>query len=273
MPTANTVLEITAQVTEYQGNKQLNIQRIADCISHTAADFMPVSGRDINQIFDTALMYCTLIKDVDLQKLLDACLCKLEALWREIPAAVSMHHNYIAGTLVHCVDTANIAWLVCRNIPEANRDLVATGALLHDLGKLFSYKFNGAVIEMTNDGQLFEHSFIGANFVDNFAESVFTEFTPILEAKLQLLKHIILTHHGRLEYGAAVQPKCLEAHIVHVADGLSALAEQYRVASSALQTDEDMWTDKIYAIDNRPHVSTRYVSKLFKQAGVLPNAE
>ncbi len=229
---------------------------------------MPTSRHSVDKIWDNVMWLATHIPDESLRRVATSCFESLEDQWKSTPAAKAVHHNYIAGVLIHSFEVATIAFNLCIDEPILHlvkQDLVVAGALLHDIGKLFSYKFDGAVIEMTTEGQLFEHSFIGANFIDNFAESLFPAIDKRTEHKLRLLKHIILSHHGKQEYGAAVPPRCLEAHIVHLADGLSATAEQYRVASAALQNDGVLWTDKIWALDNRPHVSTRYINKLFAE--------
>lgn len=262
MPPANTVLEITGQVSEYQGVKQLTIQRMADCISHTPADFMPDSGQDLAKVFDEACAICDDIDDAELQLITQRCLMELKAAWLERPGAKTVHHAYVGGTLVHSVDTANVALAISSEIPEANKSLVAAGALLHDLGKLFSYKFDGAVIEMTNVGQLLGHVYAGANFIDNFAEEVFDKFDKPTEYKILLLKHVILAHHGVLEHGSPVTPRCIEARIVHSADGLSAAAETLR-AATRLVPYGSQWTEKVWSMDNLPQLTTTFVDNLF----------
>lgn len=249
----NTVYMVSAGVSEWQGTLQLNILNMRISAEASLCDFMPSSGADIDYVYATALTIANSIKDEQLRTLTVGLLIELEDKWRTIPGAKSVHHAYVAGTLIHSVSVATIAAAIAKHIPEANSSLVTTGALLHDLGKLYTYGMDGVVIDYTDEGQLFEHAFIGAEFVGNFAENI-----TIDDGKLALLRHIILSHHKNLEYGAVVTPKCIEAYIVHYADAIDATAEQLREASK--NADTAPWLDKIWSLDNMRHLNPSYIN-------------
>lgn len=269
IPEKNAILNVTCQITEWQGNKQLNISKLTSCTEYPIADFMPSSGTDIDFIFQQAECLVDTMEDMDLQRIATECLKQLARKWKEVPGAITVHHAYAAGTLIHSVETAKIARGIASALEEANMDLVTAAALLHDLGKLFSYRVTGVVIEHTTEGHLFDHTFIGGNFISNFADHVTDIEDPGVKAKIDLLIHCILSHHGKLDYGAAVPPVMLEAHIVSHADGISAAAEIIRTAKA----QGPMWTERIWALENKPHVQLAYSKRIFEYQGGEPPEE
>lgn len=257
IPDVNAVLDVKAQVTEWQGTKQLNVKSLTTSTTRQLADFAPVSEYDIAETYKAAYAMMMDVKDDVLRELAVAIMEELRELWITVPAAVGVHHNYIGGTLIHSYHVAQKAKALAEVTEGANADLTVVGAMLHDLGKLFTYRLNGVSIDRTTEGKLFEHLFIGAEFIGNFAEAHFDTDLPKTGAKIRLLRHIILSHHGEREYGSPVTPQCLEAYIVHLADMLDATSEQIRVASKA--TGDKIWTDKIRTLHNSPHITTQYV--------------
>lgn len=263
IPEKNTILDVSAQVTEYMGTKQLNIKSLSTNTDRHLSEFEPSSGVDMSSIYMEAY---SLVADVKDDFLRSTALEVLEQLKHEllvIPGAKSVHHAFVGGTLVHSLQVAKIAKAMSGIISESNDDLCFVGGLLHDIGKLYTYRLNGIVIDMTDEGMLYDHVFIGANFIGNFVENNGLIKTEKDSSKLELLQHIILSHHGCMEYGATVPPMCIEAHIVHSADGVDAAVQQVIEASNKL--GETKWTDRIWALSNRPQLTTQYVKKVFKE--------
>lgn len=258
IPETNSILDVHAQVTEYLGKKQLTIKTMRNNTVRHLSEFAPASGHDLAETYKEAH---ALISDVKDDMLRDLTLCILEDLrnaWLTVPGAVGVHHAYTGGTLVHSLSVAKLAKAIAEEIPEANVDLCVVGGMLHDLGKLFTYKMNGVNISMTDDGQLYEHIFMGAEFIGNYADAHIDSDDYINMKKLQLLRHIILSHHGELEYGSPVFPQCIEAFIVNHADGLDASAEQIRAAARKVP-ENIKWTDRIYTLNNRAQLTPAYV--------------
>lgn len=263
IPEKNTILDVSAQVTEYMGTKQLNIKSLSTNTDRHLSEFEPSSGVDMSNIYMEAY---SLVADVKDDFLRSTALEVLEQLKHEllvIPGAKSVHHAFVGGTLVHSLQVAKIAKAMSGIISESNDDLCFVGGLLHDIGKLYTYRLNGIVIDMTDEGMLYDHVFMGAEFIGNFVENNGLIKTEKDFSKLELLRHIILSHHGCMEYGAAVPPMCIEAHIVHSADGVDAAVQQVIEASNKLS--ETKWTDRIWALSNRPQLTTQYVKKVFKE--------
>lgn len=251
IPQKNAILDVKAQVTEWQGTKQLNIKGLSTNVECSLSDFAPESPYDAKEIWASAYEMLTSVKDDFLR---DLSLTILESLQKDLlvaPGAKAIHHAYTAGTLVHSYSVACIAQAIAKQTPGANVDLCVVGAMLHDIGKLRTYKLDGVNIEMTDEGCLYDHLYIGVEMLNTF----------ILEnnAKAEMLRHILLSHHGKLEYGAVVPPQSIEAHIVYHADSIDAAAEQVRACSLKLNGN-DKWTERIWALENRPHLSIQYVS-------------
>ena len=138
--------------------------------------------------------------------------------YEECPASLAGHHAELGGLLRHTCEVASIAKQISR-VCRANWDLVLAGALLHDIGKLESYTWDGA-FEYTDCGSLMGHVVLGALMLERRVAPVVP--APCTERELMLLQHLILSHHGKLEFGAPVQPMTLEAEVLHYADNASA---------------------------------------------------
>lgn len=264
IPAVNTILDINAQVTEWQDKKQLNIKSMRTNTSLQLADFSPTSEYNIADIYKSAYELMSVVEDETLRCLALGILEEMRASWITVPGAVNVHHNYVGGTLVHSYGVAVKAKALAEVTEGANVDLATVGGMLHDIGKLFTYRVDGVNIERTANGKLYEHIFMGAEFIGNYAEGHVDTDNPYVYGKVRLLRHIILSHHGVLEYGSPVTPQCIEAYIVHFADSLDATNEQIRVATRACN-GSSIWTDKLWTLSNRPHLTHDYTAGLMKK--------
>ncbi len=153
----------------------------------------------------------------------------------EAPAAKGVHHNYIHGLLEHTIAVCKITESLAGLYPEINRDLLVAGAILHDIGKTVEFKYTTA-IDYSDPGRLLGHIVLGERIIAK-AVSNLDSFPKELE--LQLL-HLILAHHGELEYGSPQLPQTLEAFFLHHADNIDARANVF--AQKRAATDED-WSE------------------------------
>lgn len=265
IPPKNAVLDVRAQVTEWQGTKQLNIKGMTTNTEIPLSDFVPSSGVDIAETYKNAYAMMSDVKDEFLRDLAMSLLEELQNEWLIVPGARGIHHAYAAGTLIHSYSVACLAKALAEKTPGANVDLCTVGGMLHDIGKLYTYKIDGVSIEMTDEGMLYDHLFMGAEFIGNFADNRY-KMDDLCALKLEMLRHIILSHHGRLEHGAVTVPLSIEAHIVHHADAIDAAAEQVRVQSAKLGNVK--WTERIWTLENRPHLTTQYVAEVMKSHSV-----
>ena len=139
--------------------------------------------------------------------------------YEECPASTAGHHAELGGLLKHTCEVAHIGLSIAKLYPAADQDLVLAGILLHDIGKLESYRWRG-VFEMTVAGSAIGHVVLGCQMLDRRVRAEPTP--PCTDDELVLLQHLILSHHGKLEFGAPVTPMTLEAEIIHYADNASA---------------------------------------------------
>lgn len=261
IPDKNTILDVSGQVSEYMGVKQLNIKKLIVNTEKHLSEFEPSSGVDMAEVYKEAYALASDIRDDFLRSLTLAILEQLRNAWLTVPGAKGVHHAFVGGTLVHSLSVAKIAKAVSSQIPDSNDELCFVGGLLHDLGKLFTYELDGIIIDMTSEGKLFDHTFMGAEFISNFVDNNKLAKDQLDELKCQILRHIILAHHGSLEHGAAVPPMCIEAHIVHCADGADASTQQ--VIEQSRKLGKTMWTDRIWGLSNRPQLTAQYVQEVF----------
>jgi 3'-5' exoribonuclease len=141
--------------------------------------------------------------------------------YEQCPASTAGHHAQLGGLLKHTCEVVHIALAIARLYPAADPDLALAGVLLHDIGKLESYRWDG-IFEVTVPGSVIGHVVLGAFMLDRQVRS--TSPLPCSEQELLLLEHLVLAHHGKLEFGAPVVPMTLEAEIIHYADNASAKA-------------------------------------------------
>ena len=270
VPEVNDILDVTAAVTEWQGKKQLTVTKLRANEARHLAEFMPAGSVDVGEVYRNAYALISNVKDDMLRDLTLAILDELREAWLVVPGAMAVHHAYVGGTLVHSYSVAVISKAIAEAIPEANVDLCVVGGFLHDIGKLFTYVMNGVSIDMTDEGKLYEHIFMGAEFVGNFAESHVNISTYENDKKLQMLRHIILSHHGQLEYGSPVNPQCIEAFIVNHADGIDSAAEQIRTAARKVPNNYK-WTDRLYTLNNRAQLTPHYVEFVMNMDSAAEN--
>ena len=273
-PKRNTVYNFKVECSEYMGNKQLTCKKVKLNTTDALESFMPQGNHDVAQCFKDFYQLASDITDDFYRTIALDILEKTKEYWLHVPGALTVHHNYMGGTLVHSLGVATKAKALAVVIPSAWTDLVVIGAMFHDIGKLFTYNLEGLAIDITDDGQLLDHVFMGAEFIGNMAEEhLRCEWD---ELKLQMLRHVILSHHARKEFGSPVTPKCIEAHIVAHADGLD-VAEEL-ISEASRKAGEVRWTDKIWALDNMPHMTTQAMIALSKKkqpdiGEPLPKAE
>lgn len=245
------IVRVAGSVTEDEYGTQLKISEIRQ--AHADDDYsleslLPSSPRDVDEMEAEFTAIREGIANERLRELLDE-VFSTDIQYRafcEAPAAKGMHHNYIHGLLEHTIDVCRIADALADLYPEVNRDLLVTGAILHDIGKTVEFKYTTA-IDYSDPGRLLGHIVLGerivAKAIRNINEREQEAFPKELE--LQLL-HLILSHHGELEYGSPQKPQTLEAFFLNHADDINAKANVFAQARAEAQGD---WTDYHRVLD------------------------
>ena len=152
--------------------------------------------------------------------------------YEQCPAATVGHHAELGGLLKHTVEVISIGRHVAK-VAKADVDLITAGVLLHDIGKLEAYRWDGA-FSPTEKNVLYGHVVLGSLELERRVRAA--QAMPCTEQELDILQHLVLSHHGVLEYGAPVRPATLEAEIVHFADNASAKTASF---NDALDSDQN----------------------------------
>ncbi|MDO4331012.1 MAG: HD domain-containing protein [Lachnospiraceae bacterium] len=214
-------VQVEADVTVFQGAFQLNIKRIRKAAEgeYVEADYLPVSKKDINQMYQELMGFVKSIKNPYLNQLAVSFFGdeKFAKAFRFHSAAKTVHHGFVGGLLEHTLSVTKLCDYYASYYPLLNRDLLITAAMFHDIGKtkeLSRFPEN----DYTDDGQLLGHIIIGTEMVSDRIKTI-----PNFPAKLASeLKHCILAHHGELEYGSPKKPALLEALALNFADNTDA---------------------------------------------------
>ena len=228
-------VQVIGEVTDYRGRRQLRVTSLR-LLPDAAADvraLLPSVG-DVTRLWETldgwrrdigkprlARVLALFYDDDEFRGRYGAC-----------PASVSGHHAELGGLLKHTVEVGAIARTISR-VCGADPDLVLAGVLLHDIGKIEAYRWDG-VFDHTDAGHLIGHVTLGSLML---ARRLAAEQPPLCTpAESALLQHLVLSHHGRLEHGSPVVPLTLEAEVLHWADNASAktasMAEALREAEA-----------------------------------------
>ena len=158
------------------------------------------------------------------------------------PAAMGMHHAWIGGLLEHSVSVLELAMLVCPRYPDIDQDLVLAGLFLHDIAKTVELSY-ATGFDYTDNGRLIGHVVQGAIWIDQKAHAAAAKLgQPIRKELLMVLEHIVLSHHGTPEFGAAVLPKTPEAIFVNLIDNLDAKT-QMAIDAVAAPSEDNTWTE------------------------------
>ena len=188
-------------------------------------NFICISDNNIEELVEEIRFTIKNIENVHLKHLLKSFFCdqNFTDVYYEAPAAKKYHHNYLGGLLDHSVEVLKICKCLCELFPDLDEDLLYTGVLLHDIGKIKAYNYDLVKIELSDEGKLLNHLYISADMVNAKIKSI--DFPDDLTKKLL---HMILSHHGAvsLGWGSTVSPKIPEAVALHYADNLDARVKE-----------------------------------------------
>ena len=216
---------VDADVTMFMNANQLNVKRIrkADETEYVAADYLPVSSKDIGTMYRELTEIIGTVKNPYLRKLLDGFFVEDPAFAKAFQfysAAKSVHHGFVGVLLEHTLSVTKMCCYFAGAYPLLNRDLLLTAAMFHDVGKLRELSVFPEN-DYTDDGQLLGHIIIGTEMIGERIRTI-----PGFPVKLAAeLKHCILAHHGELEYGSPKKPAILEALALNFADNADAKME------------------------------------------------
>ena len=244
------VVKIRGSVSEYRGALQISVHRIR--MAEAADDYdtsllVPTAPIDTDAALADVQRLVASITDADYRSVAETMLTRHLDAFRRIPAGKSVHHSFLSGLLMHTYNMLRTADFLAGLYPEViDRSLLLTGTLLHDFGKEREFAFSdlGIVTEYSTAGQLLGHLVMGAQEVADAAREL-----GIPEEKSMLLQHLLLSHHGEPEFGAAVRPMCAEAELLSYIDLIDSRMEIYAETLPAVPAGS--FSARIFALEKK----------------------
>jgi len=220
-------VKVKGLINRYKNRFQLTIHKARKLGESEVdfADYLPKTTKNIDELWRTLAGFVDSLQDPHLKALIQVFMADSEiaAAYRTAPAAKTLHHAFIGGLLDHVVSLFRSCDLVCRNYPQVNRDLLLTGAFLHDIGKIHELAYTRS-FSYTTRGQLLGHMIIELEMLHDKIKLV-----PGFPAELQtLVEHLIISHHGQYEFGSPKLPMFPEAVMLHYLDDLDSKMEAIR---------------------------------------------
>lgn len=251
------VVKVRGEVCRYNGRVQINLDklRLATADEFELADYVPRTQKDVGELWSALTCCVDSFTDPFLQSLVRSFLDDpiFATAFREAPAARSLHHAWLGGLLEHVVSLIGIADLAARHYPEINRDLLLTGVILHDIGKLEELSW-GTSFDYTLEGQLVGHITMGIGMIEKKLATL-----PGFPPRLRLLvEHMVLSHHGKLEFGSPKLPMIPEAVLLNFLDDMDAKMHMMRTEFARHEAqggEAGEMTDWVRAMD-RPLLNT-----------------
>ncbi len=246
-----TIINVSGNIFQYRGHPQLKVEEIykANEDEYDAADFYlscPMKDEELLIEVDDLI---NLIEDEDIKKLTKTVIEENNEKYMTYPAAVSVHHAYRCGIVYHSISICKIALDVCKNYPQLNKDYLVAGALIHDIGK--TREMNGIMASSyTFEGNLLGHISIGASIIMETGDKINTP-----KDKVTILAHMILSHHGKPEYGSAVVPQTAEAYVLHILDDLDSKMNILDNALNSVEVGE--FSQRIPYLDGKSFLKTK----------------
>lgn len=241
-----TLVRIKGDVIDYRGRMQMKVNQFRKVTPEDGVklehflESAPLSEDDMmNELMD----YLLEIENANLQRVTRLLLKKYQNEFMTFPAASSNHHNFVSGLLYHVLTMLKQAKALCAIYPSLNKSLLYSGIILHDLGKV--KELSGPVAtSYTVEGNLLGHISITSDEVSNVARE-----HNIDGEEIMLLRHLILSHHGKYEYGSPKLPMVKEAEILHFIDNIDARMQMFD--KHMKKVEKGSFSERIFALENR----------------------
>lgn len=243
---AQQIVRLAGEINSYRGRNQLkirNIRPITDLDGVTISDFLEVAPVPQDEMASKITQYIFEMNNSNIQRITRHLLKKHQAAFYEYPAATKNHHEFVSGLAYHVVSMLDLAKAIAHLYPSLDTDLLYAGIILHDLGKVT--ELSGPIsTTYTVEGNLLGHISIMVNEIGQAAKELGIEGEEVT-----VLQHIILSHHGKAEWGSPKPPMIKEAEILHYIDNLDAKMNMLDRALERVKPGE--FSDRVFAMDNR----------------------
>jgi 3'-5' exoribonuclease len=260
-------LKVKGLINKYRNRFQLTIHKLRRLEEAEVdfSDYLPKTTKDIGELWRTLAEFVATVQSPHLRSLLEMFMADPEIgeAYRSAPAAKTLHHAYIGGLLDHVVSLFRSCDLLCRNYPQVNRDLLLTGAFLHDIGKIHELTYY-RTFSYTTRGQLLGHMVIELEMLQSKIARI-PEFPEELKT---LIEHLIISHHGEYEFGSPKLPMFPEALMLHYLDDLDSKMESMRAHFEREADSDSAWTGYNSSLGRPLLNSARYLEP--KPAPAVP---
>jgi 3'-5' exoribonuclease len=253
------VIKARGTASRFDDRLQMKVDqlRLAQASEIDKTDMMPSTTYDVADLWRQLMAFVASLANPDLKLLLSTLLADpaLAQAYREAPAAKQLHHAWLGGLLEHVISLCTLADRVVPHYPLVDRDLVLVGVILHDIGKVRELSWETG-FEYTLEGTLLGHIQIGSALAERTMDSL-----PNFPSKLKtLVLHIILSHHGKLEFGSPKLPMIPEALMLNFLDDLDAKMQAVQGEFDKCLREgkgPDELTNKVWALDQRQLLNTK----------------
>ena len=251
-------VKVKGLIQVYQNRPQLTIHKLRrmDESEVDFVDYFPASARDPNEMWAELRGFVAGMANPHLKGLLDALLDDedIAVRYRRAPAAKQIHHAYLGGLLEHVLSLCNLARITARHYEVVDFDLLLAGVVLHDIGKIYELNYDRG-FGYSDDGQLLGHITMAVRMVGDKLRGL-PDFPPRLRT---LLEHMILSHHGRLEFGSPKLPQFPEALLLHYLDDMDSKMECMRALVEKDRQIDGMYTGYCAPLERTVLKKARYL--------------
>jgi len=264
-------VKVKGLVQIFHNRPQLTIHKIRrlDDSEVDFTDYFPASARDPEQMWRELREVVAGISNPHLKGLLDAVLDDEEIArrYRIAPAAKQIHHAFLSGLIEHVLSVCHLARMAAAHYPFIDGDLLLTGVVLHDLGKIYELRYERG-FSYSDEGQLLGHMLIAVRLVGEKLRGL-PDFPPKLRT---LVEHMILSHHGQLEFGSPKLPLFPEAMLLHYLDDMDSKMECMRRTVEADRQLEGSFTSYVPSLDRSLLKKDKYLNGALVAAAVAISA-
>ncbi|WP_297236730.1 HD domain-containing protein [uncultured Faecalicoccus sp.] len=241
---AGMIVQAQGDILFHKNSIQLRVRKLIPLEGKNVNDYVqnaPISREKMEEeIMETVLE----IKNETIQKIVLTILEQKQEEFYSYPAATKNHHNFVGGLAYHTLSMLRMAKHTIKEYPWLDADLLYGGVVLHDIGK--TEELSQSVLpEYTASGNLLGHISLMASYIDRIAYELHLETSE----EVLLLKHMVLSHHGKMEFGSPVLPMIPEAEVLYLLDNLDARLDMMK--TSIDQTKEGQFGPRVYALENR----------------------
>ncbi|AXI38458.1 MAG: 3'-5' exoribonuclease YhaM [Bacillaceae bacterium] len=240
------IVKIFGDIHHYRGRNQLKIRNIRLAEPHenlNVQDFVERAPLSQEEMVEKITKYIFEMKNPNIQRITRFLMNKHQSAFLLYPAATKNHHEYVSGLAYHVVSMLDLAKAIADFYPSLDKDLLYAGVILHDLGKVI--ELSGPIsTSYTVEGNLLGHISIMVNEIGEAAKEL-----GISGEEVVILQHMVLSHHGKPEWGSPKMPMVKEAEILHHIDNIDAKMNMLDRALERVKPGE--FTERIFALDNR----------------------